>query len=147
MRILRRLMDELLTDIEIAVEQIPGREFRTEESRGYRFCPVIEAPASPGDSEKRVYFIGGPCGGISEVTLDDGRGCSIRIERRLTGWIIVEIRDDAGSLQPIGPKVYTALLKTGETVEFNDCHGRTVQVTRLRRRVSRPRLRKLGVDI
>lgn len=144
MRILRRLMDELLTDIEIVVDQIPGREFRVEESHGFRFCPVIEAPVSPGDTEKRIYFIGGPCGGISDVTLDDDAGCVIRIQRRITGFIIVEMRDDAVSPEP---KVRGGLLNTGETTEFSDCHGRTVSVTRMRRRVSRPILRKLGVNI
>ncbi len=147
MRIMSRLFDELLTDIEIIVEQIPGREFRIGGHHGYRFCPVIEAPVSPGDSEKRIYFIGGPCGGVSEVLLTDGKGCEVRVQRRLSGWIVVEIFDDEGRLQAGEPTVYTALLKTGETVEFQDCRGRTVALTRLRRRVARPILRKLGINV
>lgn len=147
MRILGRLFDELITDIEIAVRQIPGREFRLQEHEGYRSRPVIEVSPSPGEAGSCFYLLGGPFGSFSEVSLTDGLGCEIKVQRRTSGWIIVEILDDEARRRNGEPKVYTALLNTGETVDFRDCHGRTVSVTRLRRSISRTILHELGINV
>jgi hypothetical protein len=147
MRILGRLMDELFTDIEIVIDQIPGREFELEDRQSFRLCPIVEAPAGSDEDRKRIYFLGGPCPGGSIAVLSDGHGCTIRIERRVGGYIIIEIQEDGDSPEPPEPRVYADLLGTGKTYEFTDCHGRAVTVTRLRRRVSRKRLRELGVVV
>jgi hypothetical protein len=147
MRILGRLADELFTDIEIVVDQVSGREFEMVDTESFRACPIVEARDDDDPGRKKVYFLGGPCPGGSFVTLKDVHGCEIRVERRFSGWIIVEIWDHMADLDLDEPKVYTALLKTGETVEFTDCHDRRVSVTRLRRTVSRHILRQLGVVV
>jgi len=142
MGILLHFMDELLTDVEVTIRQLPERLYMMNECTPHG---VIDTPTVDFDDgrEKRVYLLGGLRHPTSRVVLRDGRGCTLIVKRQLMGWIIVEFTD--GRTAVPSPVVHSILLNRGEVVEVTDQRGRRVTITLLRRRVSRPILRKLGV--
>ena len=142
MRILRRLMDELFTDVEIVIVQAPDKPYRTLTERSSGF---IDIPSSPGRLWKTVFLMGGLRRPRSYVVLQDGAGCSITVRRQFMGWIVVELND--GLADAPEPTIHTALLNRGERVEVADSRGRKIRITLLRHRDSKTALRKFGIDI
>jgi len=144
MGILLHLMDELLTDVEVTIRQLPARPYVMDECTPHGVFDATTVDID-GCREKRVYLLGGLRHPTSRVVLDDGRGCTLVVKRQLMGWIIVEFTD--GRTAVPSPVVHSVLLNRGEVVEVADTHGRRVTITLLRRRVSRPILHKLGFFI